>query len=286
MNPNTLDILIQLIENNLFVEISKSINPIEIPNKIKVESKDIIWWEEISDLNGLVIPAILESKLNNSLSSIENYVQEQLIDKNLYDSITNYVGKINIPCKTLCDYLKVGNIYLSIQSKLHARLAQIKKYNWLNNKLITQSHKKLNMIKIDTLFEITITSDFLCDYVDYNHNIYGCIQIKGRLDAINDDTVWEFKCVDNLTIEHKLQLIVYYWMWKQAKFNLKYGKKEFSLINIKSGQILKLNLKYELCDYIIEQIMQILFDEKFSKKTILNEYEFINMCKNNKIYKN
>ena len=83
------------------------------------------------------------------------------------------------------------------------------------------------------------------------------------MDAISDDTVWEFKCVDNLTIEHKLQLIVYYWMWKQAKFNLKYGKKDFCLINIKSGQILKLNLEYESCDYIIEQIMQILFDEKF-----------------------
>ena len=283
ITPASIDIIMGLVDN-LFEEIIQGTNLIQIPNKIKIEYKNIIIWEDVSDLNGLVIPSILESKLNNSYCTIEIFVVEQIKDKLIWDDIKKYSGKIPEKCTKISDYLKIGNIYQSIQNKLLAKLAQIKKYNWLDSKMISECHKRMNMIGSDTIFEIPITFNQLeNDYVEYIHDEYGKMHIKGRLDAIGKDSVWEFKCVDYLTLEHKLQLIVYYWLWNKAELTSKYGDKNFCLINIKSGQALKLlnvnknNYNYNY-NYIIEQIIQLLFDEKYSKKKNIDDDEFIRSC--------
>ena len=278
ISSTTLDIIIPLVENNLFIE-TKPPNdkPIHIPNKIEITNGNVVLWEDISDLNGLVIPAILESKLNHSTSTIENYVQEKLQNKFELNGCSKYMGKINIPCVTIRDFLKIGNIYTSLQNKLHAKLAQIKKYNWLDEKMISKSHSFMDMINLDTIFEITINSnpESTLDWLEYEHDLYGIIQLKGRLDAITTEYVCEFKCVDYLSIEHKLQLVIYYWMWIQANMSDIYGNKKFSLINIKSGQILELNITQY---YLIKQIVNLLFDEKYLEKKNLTDLEFINMC--------
>jgi hypothetical protein len=280
ISPTTLDIIIPLIENNIFVEIKQpNTKLISIPNKIEITNGGITLWEDVSDLNGLVIPAILESRLNQTTSTIENYVKEKLQNKFESNGCEKYMGIINIPCQTIRDFLKIGNVYTSLQNKLHAKLAQIKKYNWITESIVKKSHSYMNMITSDTLYEITINSgsESGLDYLEYNHELYGIIQLKGRLDAITNESVWEFKCVDYLSIEHKLQVIIYYWMWVKADMSDIYGNKKFSLINIKSGQVLQLNNENW---YIVKQIINILFDEKYFKKKELNDFEFINMCIN------
>lgn len=278
ISPHTLDIIIPLLENNLFIETKPpKTKLISIPNKIEITDADKTIWEDVSDLNGLVIPAILESKLNQTTSTIENCVKEKL--QNKFESVgcEKYMGIINIPCKTIRDFLKVGNVYTSLQNKLHAKLAQIKKYNWLSESMVKKAHSYMNMINTDTLFEITICSEpeSGLDYFEYIHESYGIIQLRGRLDAVTIDSVWEFKCVDHLSIEHKLQLVIYYWMWVKADMGDIYGNKKFSLINIKSGQILELN---NTNWYIVKQIVNLLFDEKYLKKKVLTDLEFISMC--------
>ena len=274
---SAMEQIIIMIEKNLFIEKVKPTNLIDIPNKIKIETGNLIIWEDVSDLNGLVIPAIYESILNKTTSTIENYVYKKIQDKFIWADIKKYAGKVNLPAKNINDYLKVGNIYNSIQNKLHARLAQIKKYNWLNTNMVTQCHERMNMINNSTIFEIPISNSD-SDYVEYEHEIFGLIHIKGRIDAISENYVWEFKCVDNFTIEHKLQLILYNWMWEKANLNTIYGKKDFCLLNIKSGQVLKLNWIDNY--YVIEQIIEILLHEKYLIKKNLNDVEFIKLCNN------
>lgn len=278
ISPHTLDIIIPLLENNLFIE-RKQVKTelISIPNKIEIINMDKTIWEDVSDLNGLVIPAILESRLNQTTSTIENYVKEKLKNKFESAGCEKYMGIINIPCQTIRDFLKIGNVYTSLQNKLHAKLAQIKKYNWLTESMVKKAHSHMNMINADTLFEITIQSDpeSGLDWFEYIHETYGVIQLRGRLDAVTTDSVWEFKCVDHLSIEHKLQLLIYYWMWVESNMSDVYGNKKFSLINIKSGQILELDT---INWYIIKQIVNLLFDEKYSEKKVLTDLEFIKMC--------
>lgn len=276
ISSSTIENLLEIVDNKLFEEISKPIAKIDIPTKIKIDSGKIILWEDVSDLNGLVIPAIYESELKKSISTIESYVLDKISDKEINNDIKKYSGKINIPAKKISDYLKIGNVYLSVQNKLHAKLAQIKKYNWLDDKMVKQCHNLMNMIDVSTCFESVITNSN-SDYLEFYHDVFGILHIKGRLDAVSDSGVWEFKCVDCLTLEHKLQLIIYFWMWNKANYNEKFGTKNFYLLNIKSGHTLKLNSSNE---YIITQIIEILLSEKYSEKKNLNDFEFINMCNN------
>jgi hypothetical protein len=279
ISPNTLDIIINLI-SGLFIEVSKPSKQIDIPNKIKIENKNSTCiWEDVSDLNGLVIPAIIESKIISLPSTVENYVQEYFDSNVSKEDIKKYIGKINIPCISTRDYLKVGNLYLSLQNKLHAKLAQIKKYDWLDSKIIKKCSKRMNMITEKTLFEITLFSNESDDFIEYIHNSYGIIQFRARLDAINDENVWEFKCVDSLSIEHKLQILIYYWLWQKSYQKIKHSQiNKFNLFNIKSGQILQLDYYSNI--YKIEQVIELLLDEKYSKKKKLNDNEFINLCNN------
>ena len=84
--------------------------------------------------------------------------------------------------------------------------------------------------------------------------------------------VYEIKCVDNIIIEHKIQLLVYKWLWKHNNMNSIYGNKTFILLNVKTGETLKLNEN----DYNMEEIMKLLFINKFNKTNVVNDVDFIN----------
>jgi len=126
-------------------------------------------------------------------------------------------------------------------------------------------------------FEVTIISDELADCYVHTHNVFGQIHIVSRLDAIDSKTVWEFKCVDNLNLDHKLQIIIYAWVYSKSLMDKLYGKKDFILLNIKSGQMLKLKLNH----YLIEQIIELIFQDKYGQKIELDDDEFIKLINKN-----
>ena len=266
-----LDTIIILIEN-LFITIEKSKYIVNVPCKIKhIDFNNKETYEDVSDLNGLVIPSIYEKIINNT-STIEDYVKKYIDNSNKHkDNIKKYIKKVNIPCKKISDYLKVGNIYLSLHNKLHSKLAQIKKYNWLNKKMITDCHKNMKILENKKLiFEQTITN---CEEEIFKimHKDYGIIIIGGRIDAFDDVNVYEFKCVDNISIDHKLQLILYSWLWKNSDLQKIHGSKKFKLLNIRTGELLELIND----NYKITQIIELIFANKFIKKQTLKDEDFI-----------
>ena len=56
-----------------------------------------------------------------------------------------------------------------------------------------------------------------------------------------------------------------------------YGKKDFILLNIKSGQMLKLKLNY----YLIDQIIELIFQDKYGQKVVLDDEEFVKLVNKN-----
>jgi len=262
-----MDYLMLLIDK-LFIQISVKNNIVNIPSKIKnIDSFGKETFEDVSDLNGLVIPAIYEKTINN-YSTIEEYVEKNF--KNTSD-IKKYIKKINIPCQKISDFLKVGNIYQSLHNKLHFKLAQIKKYNWLNKKMIVECHKNMMFLNNKNIvFEENITN---CEegLFQFNHKDYGLIRIGARIDAFDTSNVYELKCVDTLTIEHKLQLILYNWLWINSDLQKKYGNRHFKLLNIRTGELL------QLVDdlFKINQVIELVFANKFVKKKVLGDDEFI-----------
>jgi hypothetical protein len=271
ITPEAIESIMSL-EKNLFIKIKDASKLLEIPNKIETENN---LFEDVSDLNGLVIPAIYEKKILNKNSTIEGFVLERMND--ITFDLKKHIGKINIPCEKISDYLKIGNVYLALQNKLHAKIAQIKKYKWITSKMMEQCHKNitdLTDLTSDVMFEVDLVSDELVNEFIYNHKELGEIHIRGRLDALDKDKIWEFKCVDYISFEHKLQLIVYAWIYNNSIMLDKYGKKDFYLLNIKSGETLQLN--YD--NYKIESIIEIILQDKYVKKRELDDKEFVKLC--------
>ncbi len=267
-----LDTIILLIDC-LFVSLNKCSNIVNVPSKIMyTDNNNKQSYEDVSDLNGLVIPAIFEKLINNT-STIEDFVCKTMINKNQHtDIIKKYVKRINIPCKKISDYLKVGNIYLTLHNKLHSKLAQIKKYDWLDKKMIAECHKNMKILENKNLiFEKNISN---CEEEIFKiiHKEHGQIIIGARIDAFDDKNVYEFKCVDSISIDHKLQLVLYYWMWKNSDLYKIYGNRDFKLLNIRTGELLQLIND----NYKITQVIELIFANKFIKKQSLKDEEFIN----------
>lgn len=264
-----MDNIVLLIEH-LFITVQTKNNIVDIPCKIKnIDKNNRETYEDVSDLNGLIIPAIYEKVINNS-STIEDYVAKNM-SANYYNDIKKYVKKVNIPCQKISDYLKVGNIYLSMHNKLHFKLAQIKKYNWLDKKMIAECHKNMLILEKQNLFFEQTISNCKEEIFKIVHKDYGLIKIGARIDAFNDKSVYEFKCVESISIEHKLQLILYNWLWKNSNLQKNYGSREFKLLNIRTGELLQLvndNFK-------IIQIIELILANKFVKKRTLKDDEFI-----------
>ena len=104
------------------------------------------------------------------------------------------------------------------------------------------------------------------------HKEHGQIIIGARIDAFDDKNVYEFKCVDSISIDHKLQLVLYYWMWKNSDLYKIYGNRDFKLLNIRTGELLQLIND----NYKITQVIELIFANKFIKKQSLKDEEFIN----------
>ena len=72
----------------------------------------------------------------------------------------------------------------------------------------------------------------------------GMLPISGLEDYIKYQKLAR---VDNINIDHKLQLLLYAWLWGNSDLYKKYGSRDFKLLNIKTGELLKLvNDQYKI----------------------------------------
>jgi nucleoside-triphosphatase THEP1 len=248
----------------------------DIPSNIKTENGKI---EDVSDINGIAIPAIFEHEING-VSKLQIIINEMCSNtdkstKKLVDAVLeSKVDKNDSKSKFLC----MGNLYIALNEKIHSKLSQIDKYKWLTSKMLKICLKNLKKnIGKKPEFELS-----LGDYINedgelcykYVTNTYGNIYIVARCDCIDKKTLWEFKCVSSLSNEHLLQLIVYAWIWEK-NMKEKHGKKNFKILNIRTGETKILNYN----NYHVEEIMSILFDNKYFVKPKENDENFLKKCK-------
>lgn len=264
LKEKTLNIIEPIINDMFDIEYSGKPS-INIPSKIKnaVTKHE----EEVSDLNGLVIPAMFEASQKNGKNSLMNFIDSEKNSADIF--LLKAIKKIKNPCTKICDYLYLGNVYNAVQNQVYFKLAQINNYNWLTKEMINVCHK--NMAKhINTKYKY----EKKLDEYNYDHKEFGKkINITGRIDAFDDSIVWEFKCVDNLSVEHLLQLVIYAWLW-QKKMNKKYGDRQFKIMNIRTGEIRVLKQEW----HCIEQIMECLFQNKYGTDIAQTDKEFIKNC--------
>jgi hypothetical protein len=148
-------------------------------------------------------------------------------------------------------------------------LAQIDDVSWLTDKMVDDCHRllyrELGARDIPIEFEVPVFYECTDD------NEYGVIQLSGRIDAFQGDCLYEIKCVDALTLEHFLQLVVYAWMDMESSTE-DAGTTTYTLLNLKTGEVHRLDTANVTK---INDIILILFKNKFGESKRLTNREFL-----------
>jgi hypothetical protein len=244
---------------------------VDIPLTIKTENGLV---EDVSDLNGIVIPAIYETKITNSISSLEKTIIQYTNDT----LITNDIVRDKLFELEKCDnnnkiskYLLMGNIFIALTENIYFKLNQIDKYDWIQPFMINICFKNLEKNLLNNAKYEQVISDGCKNYFTYEHEIYGDINISGRIDAYDDKYIWELKCTSSLTIEHLLQLLIYAWMWEKTVDS----SRKYRILNIRTGEVRELNYQNHIVDAIIELVFINKYDQKFKD----SDEKFLKKCK-------
>ena len=186
----------------------------------------------------------------------------------------------------------MANVSVSVQERLYFKLKQIERdeYNWLTEGIVSQCTDRLESVlykdcncKMPNIEETIIhqgddkahvkIDEFFSE--NYSKNIR--FRFTARTDVITENTLWEMKCTGKITIDNKLQLIIYAWLWKMRvslDTNIS-NEKQFKLFNIKTNELFKL----EATDEELNQIMLALIRDKFQETELKVDDEFISDCK-------
>jgi hypothetical protein len=268
---------------------------IPIPNVIETQEG---FFEEVSDLNGIAIPCMYydfleqaffaETESPNVLYSI---IQENIssMKPEKHSFLKEIVKTMPPVLETIQDYLYVANISLAVQEHLYSRLKQIQKeeYTW-----ITPHMYELCKIRLrDTVgtdcqlrrpwIEKTLIHQSNAEqhvHIDNSlkeifepHNLF---RFTARMDLIGDEFLWELKCTHKISMDHLLQVVIYAWLWQMLPENIDSPLRKFKIMNIRTGEIQRLEATREE----IHTIMIALLKSKFLELDKKTESEFIADC--------
>jgi hypothetical protein len=245
-------------------------------------------YEEISDLNGIAIPAMYYDELTNRFTGENSNILLKIIQENLenmkaheHTFLRNIVAELpDKSSQTIEDYLYLANIYVATQEKLYFKLKQIDptEYNWLSIAHFENCRDRLSEIigkecsECPRIEETIVHPSMETEHERIDNALAPFFENKkfrftARTDLITPTSVWEIKCTSKLSTDHLLQVAIYAWLWTITKDE----KKDFKILNVKTGEVLRLDASREDLDYIIVSILQ----GKYLEHEPINDEEFI-----------
>lgn len=250
---------------------------IEIPSVIQTN----YGYEDVSDLNGIAIPSYFYEKIS------KNNILKSLIDQSILEMKPNehfFLKNIikNIPDKfhSINDYLYLSNIYISIQERLYFKLKQIniEEYNWIDQEFLNQCIERLEKMIVENneyipTFEKTLihnSNESLHENIDrilkphFTENI--SFRFSAIIDVFSENSIWELKFTNQISIEHKIQLVIYAWIYQSMNL----PSRDFKLFNIKTGELYVLNSNFNDLSTIVISILK----GKYEKPLIKTDNEF------------
>jgi hypothetical protein len=307
---HVLEMIEPLVETIFIREVETTEDStIEIPNIVRT-SRGL--YEDVCDLNGIAIPSIYFDHLfqiyetdgtkpvNIGANILRSIITDCLSDttENQCLYLKRLVDKMPEVCETPADYLRMANLYLACKERLLFKWSQIGEadYGWLSEESIDAFIERLDK----TVGEECETEPPLVEHSIIDREMEAetavintilqnnmlmlprKIRFSGRADLITRQTLWELKCTGSLTIEHKLQTILYAWLWTIVNTpdilnnpNSECVKpREVRLFNIKTGEILRLNATFEDLTIIVVELLR----GKYERKPPKTNEEFLQDC--------
>lgn len=250
-----------------------------------------IYYEDVSDINGVAIPAWFELH-----ASKKTQTQKR---KTIIERTKLFMKRNNTNPISREELLKRANLWNSEKSGYKFKLKQISKYDWLRQDHLEKCMERLKKV-------ISNKADFEIELKLEGQPELHFRELKGYIDCWDRYNIWEFKCVNSLSDEHLLQLAVYMYLFesrlnifrkkktieKKIKQQLhllqqprKFGvwikkpkaRMKYFLMNILSNKILR--IKSDLKS--LREMVGVLFHYKYGGKEKQTSEEFI---KNNLYY--
>ncbi len=245
MIRNTSDIL----------DISPNVHRISLSDtfsSIPINSND----EEISNITGIAIPSMFELKdtgRSGVLTCVLGHKTHSIYKKLLHD--------VDFDNPTIYDFLKISTVYDAINTGMHHKLYQIKSFDWLTSDMVDKCFSNMkNNLEKGGEYETKYTCDVTVNM--------GLINIVGVFDYLTDTHIYEFKCTNNLTDNHKLQLIFYMYIYKKITGNELTGV----LLNIFNNE------RYDIVyDKNIDMVVEDIIHKKFKNHRHIPDDDFIKL---------
>jgi hypothetical protein len=289
------EILIKVIPilQRIFVKISQPENEEEIQIPTTIETAEG-FHEDVSDLNGIAIPAMFydyieslhcreEAEPTNNLYMI---IRQNManIKEGQHGYLREIVKQLNPNCETVGDYLYMTNVYMAIQEKLYYKVKQITRYDWLEDGILAKCKLRLlNVLGEECEREKPEIENTIISYdKDEDHGEIDRIlephfgktrkiRFYARVDLLTKYTLWELKCTTELSYEHKIQCVIYAWLYKVQNPGTQITTK---LFNIRSGEIYRLEgTMEEWTDIMVE-----LLKGKYGEQIVKPDGDFLKDC--------
>jgi hypothetical protein len=284
IRDETMDILSPLLERLFVVESEPDLAAPDLPRMIKTQQG---LYEEVSDLNGLAIPAFFFDQLKPTVKPGETALRGLLAhkltrwqQKNEHVFLQRAIQRLPPQCQTVADYLYLANVSVGAQEEVYFKVKQIgvDEYTWLTDEMMQSSLKVLERHFSSRELEVEhVLVDKSNDMEQERRRIdealfphFGHLlrfKFVARADVLTTTALWELKCVGKLTVEHLMQTAVYAWLLKVTRQE----EKECKILNVRTGEVRRLEATSEE----LLEVVVLLLRNKFAKTTKLGDDAFL-----------
>lgn len=172
---------------------------INIPSVVKTNEKEL--YEPVSDITGLMIPLAYEIHSRGKCDIIQEHLHH--LDKG--DIALNELSTADLAFLTT---------YALTEGNYIFKRTQITDFGWVSEDALEECLARLSSLELDSAG----TYEKKCQYGGQSTQSCNdkCGKLRGRMDFISKDALYEFKCVGELTDVNYIQLSLYMLMMKES----------------------------------------------------------------------
>ena len=286
-----LEEITPIIDSIFIKESISDVSEIHLPTTIRTNAG---FYEDVSDLNGIAIPAILYDYITSIYEHDEDnpcVLYDMIIENinklkpNAHPFLRAVSNQLNPICESISDYLHMANVLEATQEKLYFKLKQIgpKEYTWLTPRVLLECKKRmLQVLKKEIEDGEPDIEKWIISYEDEiaNSKINDLLKphfsepfvFTARTDLITTSTLWELKCTSDISAEHMIQTVIYAWIMRTIDPMF---SKSVKIFNIRTGKVLRLDADKSVLDSIVIALLK----GKYNKTEPSNAEDFVSECR-------
>lgn len=228
---------------------------------VPIKTKQKYGWESVADITGTAIPTYYEYLITGEMTIFSELTKENKIMLNNKE--------IKLDALTEEQLLHIANLWQCHESGYKYKLNQIQNYTWLSKENLDKCVTRLKKLGLSNLasFEQSV-------------GVYGRKEllgkgIKGFVDCVDADSVYELKCVSEFSDEHFLQLAIYMYIIKATRVveneNDSTQDMNYYLYNILTNELVRISCSFDN----LKDIVRSLIYEKYMNHSEQSDEEFI-----------